>query len=59
MDAKQWIMLCLFYILSPIDFVPEAVLGPLGLPDDIAAFLIAAYYFYQEYVKPLIQNHIR
>lgn len=32
------------YLLVPIDFLPEAVLGPFGLPDDlaIAALSVAA-----------------
>lgn len=28
------------YVLSPVDVLPEAVLGPLGLPDDAIAFLV-------------------
>lgn len=26
------------YIASPVDILPEAVLGPFGLPDDLLAF---------------------
>lgn len=35
-----WVLICLAYLISPIDLVPEAILGPLGLFDDagIAAF---------------------
>jgi uncharacterized membrane protein YkvA (DUF1232 family) len=29
------------YICSPIDILPEALLGPFGLPDDIIALLAA------------------
>lgn len=32
----------LFYVLSPLDFIPELVLGPLGLVDD-AAILVFIY----------------
>ncbi len=31
--------LCLLYIISPIDFLPEAILGPIGLIDDFIAGL--------------------
>lgn len=29
------------YVLSPLDLLPEVVLGPLGLPDDIIAAVVA------------------
>ena len=32
----------LFYVLSPLDFLPAALLGPLGLADD-AAILMFVY----------------
>jgi len=34
----------LFYVVSPLDFLPEALLGPFGLGDDlaIAALSVAA-----------------
>ncbi|MBF0750866.1 MULTISPECIES: DUF1232 domain-containing protein [unclassified Pasteurella] len=31
------IVAILIYLLSPIDILPEAILGPLGLVDDAAA----------------------
>ena len=31
------IAIILIYLFSPIDILPEAVLGPLGLVDDAAA----------------------
>lgn len=40
--------LAALYVLSPLDFIPEAILGPLGLGDDglvgvaLATFLLAA-----------------
>jgi uncharacterized membrane protein YkvA (DUF1232 family) len=48
------------WILSPLDLLPEFILGPLGLTDDIllliGMFLLArlAYSFYgqKRYVKP-------
>ena len=33
------IILCLVYILSPVDIIPEALLGPLGFVDDGAVLL--------------------
>lgn len=35
----------LAYILSPIDLMPEAVMGPLGIGDDLAVLLIALKVF--------------
>jgi uncharacterized membrane protein YkvA (DUF1232 family) len=32
---------CAIYVLSPIDLMPELVLGPFGLIDDGAAFITA------------------
>jgi len=34
-------ILCGAYVFSPVDFVPEALLGPFGLVDDIAAGVMA------------------
>lgn len=36
------ILLGLLYIVSPVDFVPEIVAGPLGLADDTAALALIA-----------------
>jgi uncharacterized membrane protein YkvA (DUF1232 family) len=35
-----WVVICLLYVLSPIDLVPELIFAPLGFVDDagIAAF---------------------
>jgi uncharacterized membrane protein YkvA (DUF1232 family) len=32
---------CAFYVISPVDIVPEAALGPFGLLDDIGAIIAA------------------
>lgn len=32
------IAVILVYLFSPVDILPEAILGPLGLVDDAAAF---------------------
>lgn len=41
-----WIVLGILYVLSPIDIIPEAILGPLGFADDAAmlAFLMKKLY---------------
>ena len=45
---------CAIYCISPIDIVPEAVLGPFGLIDDLAAFStgIASAYMAYNAKKP-------
>ena len=40
---KFTIIIGILYILLPIDFVPEIVLGPLGLLDDGGALLAVVY----------------
>lgn len=30
---------CILYLISPIDFLPEMILGPVGLLDDLAVFI--------------------
>lgn len=44
MTWKGWLTIaaCAAYVLSPLDLAPEALLGPLGLPDDLVAVLVAA-----------------
>lgn len=32
--------LCGAYVLSPVDLMPEVLLGPFGLPDDIIALVV-------------------
>jgi len=34
------ILLALFYIIFPIDILPEALLGPLGYIDDLVAAIL-------------------
>ncbi len=38
-----WVVICLAYIVSPFDFVPEAVLGLLGVVDDAGVAAFAVY----------------
>ena len=36
------IVMALLYVLSPVDFIPELITGPLGLTDDMAAVAVIA-----------------
>jgi uncharacterized membrane protein YkvA (DUF1232 family) len=36
------IMFIIVYIISPIDLLPEAVFGPVGLIDDVIVFVIGS-----------------
>ena len=42
MPIVGWAMavLCGFYVVSPVDLVPEALLGPVGVIDDIGAIFV-------------------
>lgn len=44
LTAPEWVLLFLaaVYILSPVDVIPEMLLGPLGLTDDAVALAIVA-----------------
>lgn len=41
-NKAKWIKVAiiLIYMFSPVDILPEAILGPLGLVDDAAALLL-------------------
>ena len=42
MPIVGWAMaiFCGFYVVSPVDLVPEALLGPVGVIDDIGAIFV-------------------
>lgn len=42
--APEWVALVIaaVYVLSPVDVVPEVLLGPLGLTDDVVALALIA-----------------
>ena len=46
MNKKPWLILgiviCIIYIISPLDLIPEIPLGPMGLIDDagVLAFML-------------------
>jgi uncharacterized membrane protein YkvA (DUF1232 family) len=43
-NATSWekltVILAGIYVISPIDIMPEAILGPLGLVDDLGALVL-------------------
>lgn len=41
----------LFYIISPIDLIPEALFGPFGLMDDFGILLFGMKYVKKEIAK--------
>ena len=54
MDRKMKIVVigALAYLVSPIDLLPERVLGPVGLTDDVAVL-----YFALKYTQPEIERY--
>jgi LPXTG-motif cell wall-anchored protein len=44
-------IIAVVYILSPIDFIPEIILGPLGIVDDMGALSWLAVAIGQEYTR--------
>ncbi len=40
MNRLVYLALCVLYVLSPVDLVPEALLGPFGLADDAIVVLM-------------------
>jgi len=38
-------LLLFLYLLSPLDLIPEAVVGPLGYLDDFAAIFLSIVYW--------------
>lgn len=45
-----WVIICIAYILSPIDIIPEAFLGPLGVMDDAGIAAFGVYNFARWFV---------
>ena len=37
-----WVVICLLYIISPFDFFPEIIFGPIGLVDDAGILAFGA-----------------
>ncbi|XP_047057170.1 E3 ubiquitin-protein ligase RNF170-like, partial [Lolium rigidum] len=51
------VALSLLYLVSPIDLLPEAVLGYRGLLDDIVVFIVAYAYISAAYRAVLVARH--
>ena len=50
---RLWIILILIlvlvYFVSPIDILPELILGPIGYIDDLGSIIVAMMYIVQLY----------
>ena len=44
-----FLLFCTFYTISPLDIIPEAALGPVGLVDDIGAVFLG----YQSFLSAM------
>ena len=59
--SRLWIILILIlvlvYLLSPIDLLPELILGPIGYIDDIASFIGAMMYIVLLYRQDMGRRH--
>jgi uncharacterized membrane protein YkvA (DUF1232 family) len=40
---KSVMVAMLFYVLSPVDMMPEAIFGPFGMVDDAGALAVFAW----------------
>ena len=42
LPTRAWLTIaaCILYIASPVDLLPEALLGPFGLSDDLIAIAV-------------------
>lgn len=45
------------YVVSPIDFLPAAVLGPLGLADDLVALVFGTGFFISSCPPDVVEEH--
>lgn len=50
-------IIAVFYILSPIDIVPDFLVGP-GLLDDLGIFMFSLYVFYKLIPKKVLDQYI-
>lgn len=47
------------YVLSPLDFIPEMLFGPLGVFDDVGIILLGLTLFIQASPPDIVQEHLR
>lgn len=55
-SAKLIPLLIIFYILSPIDLVPDVLL-PFGVVDDLSAFLLGLQMFIRSAPRDVVDEH--
>ncbi|MEL7672887.1 MAG: YkvA family protein [Chloroflexota bacterium] len=55
--AKLIPLLALLYMISPIDFLPEIALGPLGAVDDMGVLLVALQLFINSAPKDVLRYY--
>lgn len=58
-SQKMIPLLAIFYILSPLDFMPEVILGPFGVLDDIGVFLLGLEAFIRFSPHEVVMDHVR
>ena len=46
----------MIYLISPIDLIPEAIFGPIGLIDDIISIIAVFVYIAGIYRQDMIQR---
>jgi uncharacterized membrane protein YkvA (DUF1232 family) len=51
--------LAILYILSPIDLMPEIILGPLGVVDDVGVAILALETFIRLAPSDVVKEHLR
>src|SRR5688572_9836604 len=49
----------LAYVLSPVDFIPELLVGPLGAFDDVGIIVLGLSLFIQAAPPDIVQEHLR
>jgi uncharacterized membrane protein YkvA (DUF1232 family) len=52
-------ILTLVYMISPVDFLPELVFGPIGVVDDGVILLAALNLFIEASPADLVTEHLR
>ena len=55
--TSHYVLLMGLYILSPIDLLPECILGILGLIDDILVFIILLIFVSNAYYNYLTRQN--
>ena len=51
--------LALLYVVSPVDFIPELLLGPFGVVDDIGVAILALEFFIRMAPSDVVKEHLR